>query len=66
MTEAKLFYTSEEARDYLGFKHIQSIRQHVGKDLHGTKINGQVWVFTKAQLDAFKANRPKRGPKPKK
>lgn len=66
MPEDKLFYSTEEARDYLGFKHIQSIRQHVqDKSLNGTKVSGRVWIFTKQELDDFNQRRRKAG-RPKK
>lgn len=66
MAEDKLFYTSDEAKEYLGFKQVLSIRKHAKNGtLKGTQVNGRMWVFTKQQLDEFKATVRKPGPKPK-
>lgn len=65
MTEVKL-YDSEQAREYLGFKQKLSVIKHAASgQLKGNRI-GRVWVFTQEQLDEFKANPPKPGPKPRK
>lgn len=65
MSEVKL-YDSEQAREYLKFKQRLSVIKHAASgQLKGNRI-GRVWVFTQEQLDEFKANRPKPGPRAKK
>lgn len=66
MNEGVKLYGTRDAATYLGYKDVKMVKIYAKSGrLKGTNISGKAWVFTKEQLDEFKANMPKTGPKPK-
>lgn len=64
MPNTKDLYSTAQAAEYLG-KSVITIKRAVASGaLQGTPINPRMWVFTKAQLDAYASVKRKPGPKP--